>query len=46
VYVRGFVAAYARLLGIDPNQVAPSYVARCEEHRRDKAPRGRFLGRR
>lgn len=45
VYVRGFVSAYARLLGIDPAQVAPSYVARCEEHRREK-PRGRFLGRR
>ena len=45
VYVRGFVSAYARLLGIDPAQVAPGYVARCEEHRRQK-PRGRFLGRR
>jgi hypothetical protein len=45
VYVRGFVASYARLLGIDPAQVAPSYVARCEEHRQAR-PRGRFLGRR
>jgi flagellar biosynthesis protein FlhG len=45
VYVRGFVAAYARLLGIDPTRVAPSYVARCEEHRSTR-PRGRFLGRR
>jgi flagellar biosynthesis protein FlhG len=44
VYVRGFVAAYARLLGIDPMRVAPSYVARCEEHRRAR-PRGRLLGR-
>ncbi|MCL4685065.1 helix-turn-helix domain-containing protein [Myxococcota bacterium] len=33
VYVRGFVAAYARLLGLDPSQVAPSYVSRCEAHR-------------
>lgn len=46
VYVRGFVAAYARLLGIDPHPVAASYVARCEEHRREKPQRGRFLGRR
>jgi len=44
VYVRGFVAAYARLLGIDPTRVAPSYVARCEEHRR-ATPRGRSHGR-
>jgi len=44
VYVRGFVAAYARLLGVDPTRVAPSYVARCEEHRRAQ-PRGRLLGR-
>lgn len=44
VYVRGFVAAYARLLGIDPARVAPSYVARCEEHRRER-PKGRFVGR-
>ena len=33
VYVRGFVSAYARLLGLDPAQVAPSYVSRCEEQR-------------
>jgi len=45
VYVRGFVAAYARLLGVDPTRVAPSYVARCEEHRSAR-PRGRSLGRR
>jgi flagellar biosynthesis protein FlhG len=45
VYVRGFVAAYARLLGIDPAQVAPSYVARCEAQRQTR-PRGRLLGRR
>lgn len=44
VYVRGFVAAYARLLGLDPTRVAPAYVARCEEHRRAK-PRGRSHGR-
>lgn len=44
VYVRGFVAAYARLLSLDPTRVAPSYVARCEEQRRAQ-PRGRFLHR-
>ena len=45
VYVRGFVAAYARLLGLDPTRVAPSYVARFEEQR-SATPRGRILGRR
>lgn len=44
VYVRGFVAAYARLLAIDPTRVAPSYVARCEEQRSAR-PRGRPAGR-
>ncbi len=45
VYVRGFVVAYARLLGLDPARVAPSYVLRCEEHRGQQT-RGRALGRR
>lgn len=45
VYVRGFVVAYARLLGLDPSHVAPSYVLRCEEHRGQQA-RGRAHGRR
>jgi hypothetical protein len=45
VYVRGFVAAYARFLGLDANAVARSYALRFEEHRRAK-PRGRLLGRR
>ena len=45
VYVRGFVAAYARFLGLDANAVSRSYTLRFEEHRRAK-PRGRLLGRR
>lgn len=40
VYVRGFVAAYARQLGLDANRVARSYAARVEEHRQAK-PRAR-----
>jgi flagellar biosynthesis protein FlhG len=44
VYVRGFVAAYARFLGLDANAVAHSYAQRFEEHRNAK-PRGRLLGR-
>lgn len=45
VYVRGFVAAYARYLGLDAAQVSRSYGARFEEHRRAKPPRGRLIGR-
>ena len=45
VYVRGFVAAYARFLGLDANRVARSYSQRFEEQRRAK-PRGNLLGRR
>lgn len=45
VYVRGFVTAYARVLGIESAQVAPSYAARYEEHRRQQHPRGRPHGR-
>jgi flagellar biosynthesis protein FlhG len=45
VYVRGFVAAYARYLGLDANAVSRGYTQRYEEHRRAK-PRSRLLGRR
>jgi curved DNA-binding protein CbpA len=45
VYVRGFIASYARFLGLDAQSVARSYAARYEEHRRAK-PKGRLLGRR
>jgi flagellar biosynthesis protein FlhG len=41
VYVRGFVASYARQLGLDPELVARGYTARCEESR-SKRPRGRM----
>ena len=41
VYVRGFVGAYARHLGLDANRVSRSYAARLEEHRQAK-PRGRL----
>jgi len=33
VYVRGFVCAFARCVGLDPNLVATSYMARFIEHR-------------
>jgi DnaJ-class molecular chaperone len=45
VYVRGFVTAYARTIGLDPQRVVTSYVARLDEARVDQG-RGRFLGRR
>jgi flagellar biosynthesis protein FlhG len=45
VYVRGFIASYARYLGLDAQQVARSYATRYEDHRRAK-PKGRLLGRR
>ena len=45
VYVRGFLVAYARAIGLDSSKVATSYMARLEEskvgHRRS-----RLLGRR
>jgi DnaJ-class molecular chaperone len=44
VYVRGFVTAYARTIGLDPQRVVTSYVARLDEARVDQG-RGRFLGR-
>ncbi len=45
VYVRGFIASYARYLGLDAQHVSRSYSTRYEEHRRAK-PKGRLLGRR
>lgn len=45
VYVRGFVTAYARAIGLDPKRVAASYMPRLEEARKEKG-RGRLLGRR
>jgi curved DNA-binding protein CbpA len=44
VYVRGFVSAYAKAVGLDPKQVAASYMPRFEEARQGKS-RGRLLGR-
>ncbi len=44
VYVRGFVTAYARTIGLDPKIVVPSYMARVQESRSGNQ-RGRFLGR-
>lgn len=44
VYVRGFVTAYARTIGLDPEIVVPSYMARLQESRSGDQ-RGRFLGR-
>jgi curved DNA-binding protein CbpA len=44
VYVRGFVSAYARVIGLDPKRVASDYMARVEEVRSAKG-RGRFPGR-
>jgi curved DNA-binding protein CbpA len=45
VYVRGFVTAYAKTIGLDPTIVVPSYMARVQESRSGDQ-RGRFLGRR
>jgi flagellar biosynthesis protein FlhG len=45
VYVRGFLTAYARTIGIDPTRVVSSYIARVDSARAG-ANRGRFLGRR
>jgi curved DNA-binding protein CbpA len=45
VYVRGFVAAYASCIGLDPTRVAASYMKGYEaarpEHRRIRFPRTR-----
>jgi len=45
VYVRGFVTAYAQTIGLDPQRVVPSYMARLQESR-NEGSRSRFLGRR
>jgi curved DNA-binding protein CbpA len=39
VYVRGFVTAYARCLGLDPARVAPDYIERFEEARAAESAR-------
>ena len=44
VYVRGFVTAYARAIGLDPARVSASYMSRLEAVSRRKG-RGRLLGR-
>jgi curved DNA-binding protein CbpA len=44
VYVRGFVTAYAKTIGLDPTVVVPGYMARVEESRA-AGRRGGFLGR-
>lgn len=41
VYVRGFVTAYARTIGLDGKRVADSYMPRFEEARKEKG-RGRL----
>lgn len=41
VYVRGFVSAYARCLGLDAGRVANDYVERLQLARPDRALRGR-----
>ena len=43
VYVRGFVTAYAKMIGLDPLNVVPGYMARLQESRQ-KNQRSRFLG--
>jgi len=45
VYVRGFLVAYARAIGLDSSHVAASYMARFEESKQGRR-RGRLLGRR
>ena len=44
VYVRGFVTAYAKTIGLDPKNVVPSYMGRVQESRGGNQ-QGRFLGR-
>ena len=43
VYVRGFVTAYAKTIGLDPQAVVPSYMARLQDSRQ-KSQKSRFLG--
>lgn len=44
VYVRGFVTAYSRTIGLDPARVVASYLARVEEARQVQT-HGRFRSR-
>jgi flagellar biosynthesis protein FlhG len=41
VYVRGFVAAYARCLGLDAGRVANDYLERLQAARPDRPPKRR-----
>jgi hypothetical protein len=42
VYVRGFVTAYARCLGLDPTQILPEYLDRVEGTGGQASPSGLF----
>lgn len=45
VYVRGFVTAYARCVGLDPGSVVAAYMARLQAHpRQEPAPRSGARG--
>jgi curved DNA-binding protein CbpA len=44
VYVRGFVTAYAKTIGLDPTVVVPGYMSRVVQSR-SEAQGGGFLGR-
>jgi len=44
VYVRGFVCAYARTLGLDGERAASAYMARLEQATQGGRRRGRLLG--
>ena len=46
VYVRGFVAAYARCVGLDPERVLPVYMERLRSGRRSPSQVGRSQGQR
>jgi len=46
VYVRGFVDAYARVVGFDPSQAVAGYMERFDRAVPVPQRRGRFLGRR
>jgi len=46
VYTRGFVTAYARAIGLDPQSVAKTYMARFDEARGEQRGGGLIFGRR
>jgi flagellar biosynthesis protein FlhG len=46
VYTRGFVTAYSRTIGIDPEPVARSFMAKFEDARSDRRSSGLLAGRR